>query len=902
MKEASTYTVIDRSVEVAPVENPGQDYAVFLDGYKLTYRIEQSYILVGEPKVTQGWLMHLTVIPMEMEHLMGKIVPELIKFGFPFKIIRNKKLHKDLNAGFMGQFKLGKVVTIFLDEASLIDPFTERMIALTAAFTGPQIFTDFNIDNIIYTRYGSFVSIIQTDPYGNNIRVISDVKGNLFLDKYYTPPIIPEGIGNPFLRILQNRPVPTVKRWIGNKYLPVKHLKSDAKGEVWKALYFNKYGLPGWCVLKQGRQGMFPDEWGRDARNRLAWQFEVNKTFRNLIPTPAMLDHFNEGGQAYIAMKYVKGARDLHRFILRRLDGRVWFDQQPVIKGDILDYLLQIVRIIRLIHEQEYAHRDITSANFLLGRNKKIYSIDLELMYSLEDNLPDPPFGVGTPGYMSPEQELGGQLPALSDDSYSIGALMMMIFTSGISPHKLIADDHARLFDKLLFFVQDERLVGLMVKCIDKDPRQRPDIQAIYEVLSAYDATIKKVVPAASRYKSYSISEIRDTVRKGINTLSGDLLTHDNQWVSPVDNEFGEDVYPLKDRHFFGGIYKGAGGIIWFLGQAKALGFNVDGAIDKIQSGIDLIQAEMIAKMDSITTGLYYGRAGIAVTLASAIRNGFTRDDAESRDIIRQCFIQDTETLNLLYGTAGIGMALINTADYLDEGFIMAALAKNAQLMIDTQQKDGSWLSDHKSKDSEVLTGFGYGVAGITYFLLEHGFRYAQEASRDAAARGLAYLERKAQWNEDHYEWENSNKDQNIGHWWCKGGPGIALTFLKAFEVTSDRAHLEMAEKALRFHPRYLVNHKLSQCHGLSGLGEIYLETYRVSHKLEWLEKASWIADYLVNYLKEPAPGSVTWLTEAANFPTGDFMIGNSGILHFLLRFCFPEKLGFPFLPRLHNK
>jgi hypothetical protein len=39
------------------------------------------------------------------------------------------------------------------------------------------------------------------------------------------------------------------------------------------------------------------------------------------------------------------------------------------------------------------------------------------------------------------------------------------------------------------------------------------------------------------------------------------------------------------------------------------------------------------------------------------------------------------------------------------------------------------------------------------------------------------------------------------------------------------------------------------------------------------------------------------WLAEYERLPVAGFMIGNSGVLHFLLRLCYNEQIGFPLIP-----
>ena len=88
----------------------------------------------------------------------------------------------------------------------------------------------------------------------------------------------------------------------------------------------------------------------------------------------------------------------------------------------------------------------------------------------------------------------------------------------------------------------------------------------------------------------------------------------------------------------------------------------------------------------------------------------------------------------------------------------------------------------------------------------------------------------------------------------------------------------------------------LSLCHGLSGLGEIFLEAGRVLAEPRWIERARRIARTLV-HLRRERQGAVAWMVEE-DASTADLMVGGSGVLHFLLRLSGAAPgFGFPLLP-----
>jgi hypothetical protein len=128
------------------------------------------------------------------------------------------------------------------------------------------------------------------------------------------------------------------------------------------------------------------------------------------------------------------------------------------------------------------------------------------------------------------------------------------------------------------------------------------------------------------------------------------------------------------------------------------------------------------------------------------------------------------------------------------------------------------------------------------------------------------------------------------------GFSGIAWVFIKAFEYLKDGGYKEAAVSALLSHPHYIESNYLCQSTGLAGLGEIYLDAYRVFKDTQWLDRATHIASFIGHCAKVQNDGSLYWLEGSDNLPTAGFMTGNSGIIHFLLRFNNPGKIGFPLL------
>ncbi len=106
----------------------------------------------------------------------------------------------------------------------------------------------------------------------------------------------------------------------------------------------------------------------------------------------------------------------------------------------------------------------------------------------------------------------------------------------------------------------------------------------------------------------------------------------------------------------------------------------------------------------------------------------------------------------------------------------------------------------------------------------------------------------------------------------------------------------EIAEKILISYPRYLVYENFTLDIGMAGLGDLYLEAFRVFKNDEWQLRADWITGFLTHTYRNSQTGTNYWLSNNSAYPTADLMNGNSGILYFLFRSLKQDKIGYHLL------
>ncbi len=285
--------------------------------------------------------------------------------------------------------------------------------------------------------------------------------------------------------------------------------------------------------------------------------------------------------------------------------------------------------------------------------------------------------------------------------------------------------------------------------------------------------------------------------------------------------------------------------------------------------------------------GLHFGEAGVAVAVVDAIAAGDVRRSADVDRFLERSLSGTLDWPDITHGAAGQGIAALYSADRLKDPSLAEHAHRCAAFLVAAQRRDGSWKLPPgiDGLSGQTLTGFAHGAAGMTFFLAEYACRFRDAGARRATRLGAAWLVNRAipAGGGARLEWAYGTHTRRRWHWWCHGGPGIALTFLKLYEETQSARYADLARRALRAHPMRVRHHNLTACHGLAGLGEIYLEAARVLGEREWYDRAAVLSGDLLLLAHDTGLGT-GWLAEDPHQATPDLMIGYGGVVHFLLR------------------
>ncbi len=141
---------------------------------------------------------------------------------------------------------------------------------------------------------------------------------------------------------------------------------------------------------------------------------------------------------------------------------------------------VQVGRALDHIHSKKIIHRDVKPENIHLDARGKVKMMDFGIAKPQGASLTKAGFTLGTPYYMAPEQVLGRNV-SVQSDVYSFGVLLYELLCSR---RAVEGDKVDQIFEQIIYRPVDMEplrelripaaLVGLIERCVAKQPSQRP--------------------------------------------------------------------------------------------------------------------------------------------------------------------------------------------------------------------------------------------------------------------------------------------------------------------------------------------------------------------------------------------------------------------------------------------
>jgi len=848
------------------------EFATRLRALGVTSQPKDPWLVVGKPTRVAGWKLHVSASVTSIDLLFERVLPCLARRGTHFKIAAEREAIVQLNAGKFGEAQIGKVITVYPRNDTEAVALARELIEHTRGIVGPRIATDLHLGEAVYARYGSVRPRIVRDRYGEPTELIPDGSGNWMPDLRPVPFSCPQGIAIPFpSATATNSPArPGARRLLAGRYFVTDVLRPGLAGSVLRAIDLRNARGPAACVLKQARPHCSADELGRDHRARLRHEGAVLARLRGLAGIASAGAYFEDEDIGYLPVAYVPG-HTLGALVCQLVAGRAWVCVRAQARRRLLRYAAQLVRRLRSAHARGVLHRDVAPGNVWIGEDDLVYLLDWECAHVVGSRIPM--FRFGTPGFSDLSRE---QRAATRRDDWQACGRVLAFMLTGLDPEAVVHGRPHQLATRLAELTQlrDSMLIELLARTLADEPAGELDAAML---LAAIESTAhgRTTGRQHSMAPLYTMAAHESVLAEGLEMLTAGLRLR----LDRLQGRREAHEAAMIDAH--GGI----AGLLYVLAAAHGA------RVAHLDTTLGERAARILTARTPITPdlpGLVHGRAGRALAVAAAVEAGCV----SARDILRMrlagALPGRLDWPDFTHGAAGQGFAALGCARRLGVPELATGAAACAAYLVRTQSSDGAWtLPEGTPRASgERYTGFAHGAAGMMGFLGSYAARAGDAAADAAWRRAEAWLiSRSRRGRGGRWYWPRSDSHPAPANWWCHGAPGIALGWLCVAQARGTAAIAEeYLRRALGASPPKLRSDSLGQCHGLAGVGEVYLEASLVLGEECWREREADIATVLVALFGRQSRQPWHYLSEEATADADGLMLGTAGILHFLLR------------------
>lgn len=382
-------------------------------------------------------------------------------------------------------------------------------------------------------------------------------------------------------------------------------------------------------------------------------------------------------------------------------------------------------------------------------------------------------------------------------------------------------------------------------------------------------------------------------------------------WIGHTVEAVGGS-FQIVRKSFSRDFYNGTSGIAYFL--ATLLRFHDDpiledvleGAVNQINS-LDIETDNMGANF-----GFHGGRLGVAYALKEVGKMRKRPEWIKAGDELLEqiCASQITDhELDVIAGAAGGIPILLKYHQQEDKQLYLDTAIRLGDFLVEkATQTPNSWYWETQLAP-KGLTGYSHGNAGMALALLElyavtQNTQYYTAAMFAFNYERMTYNPAVQNWPDLREMGQANPSTPTYGEAWCHGAPGIALSRIRAWELTGDNSFRQEAEIALATTYKNVYNQltqgqdaaNFSLCHGLAGNAEVLIVGAEKFQNQLYQQITEQTGDFGIE--KHDKTG-LSWLS-GVNDPTGltkgmsetpGFMLGLAGTGYFYLRLAFPDKV-----------
>lgn len=806
------------------------------------------------PVAEQGWKLHISATPGSAASVFDSAVGVLFNEGARFKVVNSLDRMFALNAGEFGLSQLGKFLTVYPSD----DDHAVRLAALlderTRGSRGPRIPSDrrLNPGSLVHYRYGAmFPRANVPDGDVSGAYDLIDSQGRLTGDvrvNYYVPP----GVADPFESAGIYVAPPRADALLNKRYLVIDALSHSPRGGVFRAVDLGPQPARP-CLVKEYWHDVCSDQYGRDARGWARNEQRILLALADVAAAPRFIELFESAGNTYTAIEFLEGTP---------LGHGVSDDLAP---QQVAKLGVTVAEHLIMLHDRGIVFRDLKPANVIHTSDGGYRLIDFGIAHDLAGT--EPPLGIGTPEFCSPQQ-LDGDPPSVRDDVFAWGATLQHM-----------AGDPG------------DRLAEVIDRAVARDTSFRyPDMRsALAEFRAAPTRTRRRREPRPANTPrpggSMCPEEALTRATDAGTALLASAEARNGGLCWPIPGSGGSTITRDPD------LYSGTAGIALFLtelGAATGEQRFADGAH---------AAARWLAGPDWTRGwsqhGLHGGEPGVAwlfLCMAELLDAPSYVTAAELR--MRRLLGAVPQTVDILHGTAGTIIALLRLhaatgeAEYLELSRTFGDDLVAAAVPAPGGRRGRYWhVAPIGPGSPEPLLGLLHGAAGIGYALVELADATADDRYHNAAcAAADLLLDQGRRAGGGGLVWPRRINDADAGvqaH--CHGAGGIARFFLRLHRRSPERRYADAAVGAARAVAASAARQADSGlCHGLSGAGNLFLDCHSEFADGEWLVMARECARQLDRFAVPQLTGQSRSSIGGPVLP--GLMLGYAGPASFLLR------------------
>ncbi len=281
-------------------------------------------------------------------------------------------------------------------------------------------------------------------------------------------------------------------RVIGGRYQLLEELGSGGVGKTYRAKDLH-LSMGADCAVKQLKSHSQDPALLEKVKELFDREAEtLYKLGKNHNQIPQLFAFFAENQEFYLVEELIEG-----QTLTQELASGQKFSED-----DTLEFLEEILEVLKFVHQEGLIHRDIKPDNLIRrDSDQKFVLIDFGSVKSVvfepgstekQQNRTQ----IGTPGY-APKEQIMLAKPTFSSDIYALGVTAIQTLT-GLEPRKLEQDDHTGTFlwrDEIVKELRTD-LADVLDKMIHHNPKHRYQcVEDVLERIKELNATTLAIGP-----------------------------------------------------------------------------------------------------------------------------------------------------------------------------------------------------------------------------------------------------------------------------------------------------------------------------------------------------------------------------------------------------------------------